>query len=226
MIFRRVVQGMKLVIAHRGNPENTVQGIRSAVALGVDAVEFDVRMHPSGIVMLMHDAALDRTTAGKGLFANASLSDLLDLRVPTLEEALDACGDINVVIEMKTSGGTAAAVADILGRRRDMANAVVSSFDHTQLLALKAMCPEVEVSPIIYGVPLNCVKCAQALRAKSIAVSRDFLDPRVLKEARDNGIDVNVYTVNTEQELRAVEAAGHVAGIFTDRPEDMLKFAR
>jgi glycerophosphoryl diester phosphodiesterase len=210
------------VIAHRGRPENTVQGIRSAVRLGVDAVEFDARLHPSGTLYLMHDATLDRTTAGRGLLADATAKDLKALAVPTLDEALDACGTTHAMIELKTSGKTAEAVATVLNKRRKGAW-TVSSFDHRQLLAFKAMCPSVDVAPIVYGVPLDCVQCALALRAKSIAVSREFLDPRMLRHAQDHGILVNVYTVNTERELRDVMAAGLVSGIFTDYPEDMIR---
>lgn len=203
------------VIAHRGRPENTVQGIRSAVRLGVDAIEFDVRLHPSGALLLMHDATMDRTTRGRGLFADATPQELRALSVPTLDEALDACGRTRAIIELKTSGKTADAVATVLNRRGKGAW-TVSSFDHRQLLSFRAMCPSVDVSPIVYGVPLDCVQCALALRAKSIAVSSDFLDPRLLRHAQDHGIDVHVYTVNTERELRAVAAAGRVTGIFTD----------
>lgn len=216
-----IMQGMK-VIAHRGRPENTVLGIRSAVKLGVDAVEFDVRLHPSGTLYLMHDATLDRTTSGRGLLADSTPKDLKALAVPTLDEALDACGTTRAYIELKTSGKTAEAVATVLNRRRKGVW-TVSSFDHRQLLAFKAMCPSVEVAPIVYGVPLDCVQCALALRAKSIAVSREFLDPRLLRHAQDHGILVNVYTVNTERELRDVVAAGLVSGVFTDYPEVMIR---
>lgn len=217
------MQGMK-VIAHRGRPENTVQGIRSAVRVGVDAVEFDVRLHPSGTLYLMHDSTLDRTTAKRGLLVDATAKDLKALAVPTLDEALDACGTTHAIIEMKTSGKTAGAVASVLNRR-GKGNCTVSSFDHRQLLAFKALCPSADVVPIVYGVPLDCVQCALALRAKSIAVSCEFLDPRLLRHAQDHGIQVHVYTVNTERELREVLAAGEVSGIFTDYPEVMGRLA-
>ena len=61
----------RLVIAHRGNrvaaPENTLEALRQAVAMNVDAIEFDVRMTRDGVPVLMHDATVDRTTDGRGL---------------------------------------------------------------------------------------------------------------------------------------------------------------
>ena len=68
--------------------------------MGVDIVELDVKKTKDGELILMHDRTLDRTTTGKGLVSENTLSDIrkLNLRngcnirtihkVPTLEEAL------------------------------------------------------------------------------------------------------------------------------------------
>jgi len=64
-----------LVVGHRGVPlvhqENTLAGFRRAVALGVPAVELDVRLTADGVPVLFHDADLQRLTGTSG--------DLLDL---------------------------------------------------------------------------------------------------------------------------------------------------
>jgi glycerophosphoryl diester phosphodiesterase len=58
------------VIGHRGNrahaPENTLESLREAVALGVDAVEFDLRVSRDGTLVVIHDETLERTTNGSG----------------------------------------------------------------------------------------------------------------------------------------------------------------
>ena len=50
------------VIGHRGNrahaPENTLASFQEAVALGVDALEFDLRVSRDGVLMVFHDATL------------------------------------------------------------------------------------------------------------------------------------------------------------------------
>ena len=52
------------IIAHRGNaaefPENTLQGLESAVSLGLRYVEFDVQLTADLVPVLMHDADLAR----------------------------------------------------------------------------------------------------------------------------------------------------------------------
>lgn len=55
-----------LNVAHRGAseaaPENTLAAVRRAVAFGADLVEVDVRRTRDGVLVLMHDASLRRTT--------------------------------------------------------------------------------------------------------------------------------------------------------------------
>jgi len=59
-----------MVIAHRAAnqdfPENSIPAIEEAIRLGVDIVELDIRVTADGVVVLMHDQTLDRTTTGTG----------------------------------------------------------------------------------------------------------------------------------------------------------------
>ncbi|MEM7657592.1 MAG: glycerophosphodiester phosphodiesterase family protein [Bacteroidota bacterium] len=93
-----------MVIAHRGDwrhaPENSLQAIQNCIHMGVDMVEIDVRETKDGVLVLMHDLSIDRTTTGSGNIADWSFDSLRSLRlmdglgvptdhrVPTLEEAL------------------------------------------------------------------------------------------------------------------------------------------
>lgn len=93
-----------LVASHRGDwrnfPENSREGINSAIEMGVDIVEIDLQRTKDGTLILMHDAKLDRTTTGKGKVADTDIADIRKLKlrngchirtgqtVPTLEEVL------------------------------------------------------------------------------------------------------------------------------------------
>ena len=58
------------VIGHRGNrahaPENTLESFLEALALGADALEFDLQLSRDGQLVVFHDATLERTTDGHG----------------------------------------------------------------------------------------------------------------------------------------------------------------
>lgn len=92
------------VVAHRGDwrhaPENSVAAIEHSIDVGVDVVELDLQLTRDSVLIVMHDAALDRTTTGKGKVADWTLDSIRTLKlkngcgirtkhtVPTLEEAL------------------------------------------------------------------------------------------------------------------------------------------
>lgn len=94
------------VAAHRGwcgkYPENTMEAIRAAVALGVDQIETDIRVTKDGELVLHHDYMVDRTTDGEGHVRDMTLSEIKKLdagvkfdkrfkgaRIPTFIEFMD-----------------------------------------------------------------------------------------------------------------------------------------
>lgn len=109
--------GRMISCFHRGDgeyyPENSIEGIISAVQMGADNLELDLRLTKDGVIVLMHDATLNRTTdfvrkKGKdGLPSSNKVEDwtfeqLRQLRlakngriteylIPTFEEALTVC---------------------------------------------------------------------------------------------------------------------------------------
>ncbi|MDR1009614.1 MAG: glycerophosphodiester phosphodiesterase family protein [Opitutaceae bacterium] len=106
------------VASHRGDwrnaPENSVDAIEKAIALGVDIVEIDLARTKDGELVLMHDRAVDRTTTGKGKVSALTLAEIKALRlrngaghatvhrVPTLREAMLAAKD-RVLINLDKS---------------------------------------------------------------------------------------------------------------------------
>lgn len=93
-----------IVAAHRGDwrnyPENSLAAIDNAIKMGVDIVELDVQRTKDGVLILMHDTSLDRTTTGKGKVKEVTMDSIAKLnlkngcairtihKVPILEEAL------------------------------------------------------------------------------------------------------------------------------------------
>ncbi len=99
--------------SHRGDvqnyPENSLEGVLSALLMGADVIEIDIRLTKDNVMVLMHDATLKRTTdwnakAGKnGLPSSENIEDwtyeqLLELnllfdgkpteyKIPTMYEA-------------------------------------------------------------------------------------------------------------------------------------------
>jgi glycerophosphoryl diester phosphodiesterase len=71
------------VLGHRGArlvaPENTIEAFRAALDEGADGVELDVRQTADGALVCFHDAALGRTTDGRGLLREHTLAEVASL---------------------------------------------------------------------------------------------------------------------------------------------------
>src|SRR5712691_10674237 len=68
------------VIAHRGGaglaPENTLASFRNGLALNADILEMDAHLSKDGVVVIIHDDTIDRTTDGRGRVADYTLAQL------------------------------------------------------------------------------------------------------------------------------------------------------
>jgi glycerophosphoryl diester phosphodiesterase len=98
-----------IVVAHRADwrnyPENSLEAIQSSIEMGVDMLELDVQRTKDGVLILMHDQKLDRTTTGQGNIAETTWEEISKLnlkdhkgevtsyKVPKLEDALLLCKD-------------------------------------------------------------------------------------------------------------------------------------
>lgn len=86
------------ILVHRGAsrfaPENTLEAYAAAMDRGADGVEIDIRRTQDGVLYLMHDDTLDRTTEGSGKAKERTYYELLGCqmkgapnertRIPTL----------------------------------------------------------------------------------------------------------------------------------------------
>ena len=142
--LHKPVSGYVMVVAHRGAwrnaPENSVLALRHAIDLGVDMVEVDVRKTKDGVLVLMHDQTLDRTTNGSGRVDNYTWRDLKELqlrsgsgsltshRIPTFDEImLIAKEEGKVLINVDKASGYFREVGEALKRTNTSHLAVVKS---------------------------------------------------------------------------------------------------
>jgi glycerophosphoryl diester phosphodiesterase len=79
-------EGVAVVAAHRGQPdqtaaENAMSSFRASLAAGIAFLEIDVATTKDGVLVLMHDDTLDRTTTGSGPVAERTWAEIQALRV-------------------------------------------------------------------------------------------------------------------------------------------------
>lgn len=240
--------GSPLVIGHRGaaavRPENTLPAFQHALALGVDAVEFDVRVTGDGVAVVHHDASTQRTCGEHLLIEHSSIGALRrldaaacfdgDFRptrrtpIPLLDEVLDLTRTVPVIIECKTDEG-APAVIDALRSHGATGRAIVGSFLNGAMRFVRAAdIPSGASRRDMIGMMLRGFTRIAPRRVPFAAmcipeVSSGLTLPiaRFSAWGRAIGVPVHVWTVNDAADANRLWDAG-VTGIITDDPGAIL----
>ncbi|MBM4205286.1 MAG: glycerophosphodiester phosphodiesterase [Gammaproteobacteria bacterium] len=158
------------VIAHQGGdgilPGNTLEAFKNADGLGVDVLEMDLHQSRDGVLVLMHDATVDRTTDSSGAITDMDFATLKALdaayhwpfdgtspqrgrgfRVPGLEEVLESFPEQRFNIEIKQETPSIAdGLCTLLRQRGVVERTLVASFHRAALGEFRKACPEVATS--------------------------------------------------------------------------------
>jgi glycerophosphoryl diester phosphodiesterase len=237
------------LFAHRGGgrlaPENTLAAMKAGERAGFRAVEFDAKLSADGVVMLMHDDTLERTTSGRGAFATYAHEDLERLdagtwfnasfanepipRMSSVMRFLHANG-MNANIEIKPcpgreveTGERVAAIAKEITRQQ-LAKPLLSSFSVDALRAAARSAPSLPCALLVeYYTPL-CDPVLEELRCVSLHCAHQSVSADMLKHLHQKKLRVLTYTVNDVETATRLFRLG-VDGIFTDAlPEMAAKF--
>jgi glycerophosphoryl diester phosphodiesterase len=230
---------MALRIGHRGAagtaPENTLASMRRAVALGAEAVEFDIHRTRDGELVVMHDFVVGRTANGSGPIADMTAAELTSLdngswygpefageRVPTLLQLAQAVPETILFLEVKAGSyfypGIEEQLADFLTKHGLLQRTQVSSFDHIALKKLRELLPGLPTGMLYSGRPVDPVAMARACGATALHPAFNEIPPEHVAAAHAAGLTVNVWTPNTQAEIDHCYGLG-VDGIITDFPE-------
>jgi glycerophosphoryl diester phosphodiesterase len=218
-----------ILIGHRGGrfeaPENTLPGFRYALDLGLEAVEFDLRLTRDGQVVVIHDSTVDRTTNGTGAVADLTLAEIQALdaraifpdwaepcRVPTFAEVLDVVGVLpGLLVEIKhDEPGRLArlvplAVAEI--KRRGIEDRVtLTSFDPHALELARSAAPEIRRGYIGNWDSQEFLDTAIELECGQIDARHATADRDLVRQARARGMRVVGWPTNSEEDLASVLA--------------------
>jgi glycerophosphoryl diester phosphodiesterase len=243
-------QRAPLVAAHRGGaalwPENSLTAFRGAIALGVDALEFDVHLTADGEVVVIHDATLDRTTTGRGPVRSLMLAQLRTHRlrdrtgvptedsVPTLGQVLDLARptplmvlpEIKLDLTRSPYPDIERRVVELLRARGLLGRASVQSFDDGTLRRVRALEPAARTMLLVsrmrmtaYGrSSADAVRWAVDAGAADLGIDYRLIDGRLVAAARAAGVRLAAWTVNADDDVRRMGALG-VDLIMSDRPD-------
>jgi len=227
------------VHAHRGAsglaPENTLAAFRKALELGVDGLEMDLRVTRDGVVVVIHDETLERTTDGRGSVGELTLGEVKRSdagakfapafrgeRIPTLREVIElvkAMGDTRIRLDLELKyrpdhpgepKDFEERVLEIL-RETDFVERVnVISFHHPSLTKVKALVSGIRTGLLAGGdkAPPDPVALVRRYQADYYSPSRRHVTPEAVAALHQAGIPIVPWTVNETAEMRRLMALG------------------
>ncbi|MBW2455758.1 MAG: hypothetical protein JRI68_14670 [Deltaproteobacteria bacterium] len=219
-------------------PENTLPSIQQAANEGADMVEIDVVHSADGVLVVIHDDRVDRTTDGSGCVGHLTLAELQALdaaegtalagqgvTIPTLAEVLAAV-DVAINVELKMNGVPSCPDADKPAMAADVVSAiqgdsadrdiVVSSFDADVLTEVEQLDPTIHTGLITLNP--SDAQLAQERGFDALNPRAGAGDETVVQDVHGLGLALNVWTENDPERMKALIGFG-VDMIITDEPD-------
>ena len=228
-------------VAHRGAgklaPENTLAAFRFGASHGYRMFECDAKLSADGVVFLMHDATLDRTTNGHGIGGQQAWSALSQLDaggwhsrafagepLPTLENLARFCraNELLLNIEIKPTPGTERETGEVVAREaaRLWQGAAVppllTSFQVDALKGAQAVQPELPRGLLLDTLWNGWLDPALSLGCQAIVCNHALWDAATVAQVHGAGLRSLSYTVNDDWAAQRLIDLG-TDGIITDR---------
>ncbi|MEU0408713.1 glycerophosphodiester phosphodiesterase [Streptomyces griseorubiginosus] len=211
-------------VAHRGAPyrvrENTIDSLRTALDLGADAVEVDVRLTRDGVPVLLHDHTLKRLWEHDRPLLSLSADEvrgLTDGRVPTLAEALRATEGERLMLDLPGTRETRVArrVVDVV-REQGAQDRVYYCADATAMLAVREADPAAEIALTWTSLAPPRPALLNAVKPRWLNYRFTLMDRELADRIHRDGYLISVWTPDTRRSMRRLAAMG-VDSITTNR---------
>lgn len=194
------------IVGHRGAAglalENTLASFAKALEVGVDMIEFDIRVTADGQLAISHGDHLARLGGGDHRVSKLTAQELGRVtleggaHVPLLREVLALIdGKVPVIIEIKTSG----ALELLLKEMEQFPNQAfsVASPKHDEIKRLKQLRPDIKGYPRAICNPLLAIYRAKRGGGDGIDLYDWWLIP-FYYPCQWLGLDIMIFTVNTK----------------------------
>jgi glycerophosphoryl diester phosphodiesterase len=228
------------ILAHRGSveaaPENSLDAVRAAAALGADGVELDVRRTADGCVVLHHDLE----ASGLGPVSGLRRSDLPP-QVPTLDDALALCAslglDVNVEVKSELAGPhhdpaelCARASAALCAQAQEHSRIVISSFSIAALAAVRESADGLALAWLLWHDSTEPAPWSQGvlgtLGLEGVHPYDTVVDAAYLRRAHNDGLAVRVWPVSDPDRIAQLGELGVDAVITNDVPAALKALGR
>ncbi len=231
------------VIGHRGmpskGPENTIESSILAMNYGATIIENDVYLTKDGVVVVMHDSTIDRTTNGTGKvesFTYAELSKYYvdcfegqQAKIPTLEDYFKEFKgkDVFFFIEIKTTNkNVIPPIRQLMLKYDIMDQCGIIAFKEDMADYARSVIPEISCGYLSSSIKtVEAALVGSQLHDCTFNPSKAVLTPEIVRTLTLRGVTVWPWTLNNSSEFDTYYLAG-AAGLttnFSDFASEYLK---
>jgi len=241
-----------IIIAHRGAsayaPENSLRAFEKAIEMNANVIETDVQQTKDGIVVIMHDLSVDRTTNGKGLIKDIIYSDFKNLQLkdhsiswqnpPSLEETIQLInGRCELLIEIKKGSDyypdIEKNIIDLIKKYNAQSwIKTIHSFEKQALINIAKQDSNINLQKlIVFNLPLVSFNFDKHFHKdnfenwKGVNVYHLFCSRRLIQKIHKLNKTVYVWTVNKPRKAKKLAKRG-VDGIITNKPDILSRFSQ
>ncbi len=228
--------------AHRGAsalaPENTLAALHLAVKMGATMAEIDIQQTIDDELVLFHDDNLQRTSNGSGPLWEKTLKKLQGLdagswfssefqgeQIPALDSVIKAMdGRLKLNLELKLHGherDLEQLVAKKIVELDCAGWCLVTSFDHDTIDRLLDIAPGLKAGYIVGRGGWHDALLES--RVGVLSLEKNLVTTDRVSRAHAFGKEIHVWTVNQENEMKRLQAAG-VDALISNFPDQVSAF--
>ncbi len=217
---------------HRGAsghaPENTILAFKTALTMGADGIECDIRESRDGKLVIFHDANFRRIAGKSSSINRLSLAEIQKIdvgngeRIPTLQALFEHTPqDFLLNLEMKDVRPEN--LINAIYRHNVQHRVLLSSFDSEVLRKVRSLDSAIRIGYLVdrkMGLPV--FKKATAMKAQAIHFSKRLITEDKIAQVHREGFLVYAYTVDAPNQMSHFMKMG-IDGLFTNYPDRLSR---
>ena len=234
---------MTINYAHRGAsayyPENTMLSFEKAIEMGCTGIETDVQLTKDGVLVLIHDEMVNRTTNGEGFVKDYTYIELnkLDagawmgeeftgIKIPTVEELIYLVKDKNIILNFEIKNGIVMyedieqKLIDLINKHKIKHKVILSSFNHYTVAKCNKISKDINTGVLYMEGLYKPYNYAKTVGANAIHPYFHAINEEVIKEAKKHKTQINVFTVDDEEKMKYFLDL-KIDGIITNYPDKL-----
>ena len=217
--------------AHRGAandaPENTLLAFQTAVTIGADGIECDLRESKDGVPIIFHDANLSRIANRPDRINTLTYKEIRKInagqkeRIPTLSEVIENTPP-NFLLNLEMKAIRPHLLLDEVYRHNAQGRVLISAFNARALFAIRSLDSSIKIGYLVEKkMGADVFEKATKMDAFSLHLSKKLITKRRVEQIHRRGFLVYSYTVDEVDRMKQFIGIG-VDGLFTNCPDRLV----